>query len=76
MSEELDYYLMPEDAWEALVDTFGMAEGQEAIRRIVIKMGTFVQHNKIEVYLLPLILSKYGTKKKKKRWFSRKSTVG
>ncbi|KAL8582060.1 hypothetical protein ACOMHN_028041 [Nucella lapillus] len=54
--DELDYVLLPTQAWNKLVEWYGITKGQEAIERKVIEQGMFVKHCKVEVYLMDLKL--------------------
>ncbi|OPJ80763.1 ubiquitin carboxyl-terminal hydrolase 4 isoform A [Patagioenas fasciata monilis] len=54
--EELDYVLVPTEAWNKLVTWYGCIEGQQPIVRKVVEYGLFVKHYKVEVYLLELKL--------------------
>lgn len=54
--DELDYMLVPTEAWQKLVGWYGCLEGQQPIVRKVIEHGLFVKHCKVEVYLLELKL--------------------
>ncbi|KAI1890913.1 hypothetical protein AGOR_G00158490 [Albula goreensis] len=54
--DELDYVLMPTEAWNKLVRWYGCMEGQRPIVRKVVEYGMFVKHCKVEVYLLELNL--------------------
>ncbi|XP_051873896.1 ubiquitin carboxyl-terminal hydrolase 4 isoform X2 [Pristis pectinata] len=54
--DELDYVLVPTEAWNKLVDWYACIEGQEPIVRKVVEHGMFVKHCKVEVYLLELKL--------------------
>ncbi|XP_060080638.1 ubiquitin carboxyl-terminal hydrolase 15-like isoform X1 [Ylistrum balloti] len=54
--EELDYMLLPEEAWEKMLAWYGLTKDQEPIARGVIEQGTFVKHFKVEVYLLDVKL--------------------
>ncbi|KAJ8409354.1 hypothetical protein AAFF_G00235520 [Aldrovandia affinis] len=54
--DELDYVLMPSEAWCTLVEWYGCLEGQHPIVRKVVEYGMFVKHCKVEVYLLELNL--------------------
>lgn len=54
--DELDYVLFPVEAWEKLVNWYGVIEGQPAIARNVVEHGMFVKHCKVEVYLVELKL--------------------
>ena len=33
MINEMDYVLVPEEAWEKLVEKFGLSDGQQPVRR-------------------------------------------
>uniref|UniRef100_A0A672LV02 Ubiquitin carboxyl-terminal hydrolase n=1 Tax=Sinocyclocheilus grahami TaxID=75366 RepID=A0A672LV02_SINGR len=55
--DELDYVLVPTEAWNKLVSWYGCLEGQKPIIRKVVEHGMFVKHCKVEVYLLELNLS-------------------
>ncbi|XP_038628171.1 ubiquitin carboxyl-terminal hydrolase 4 isoform X1 [Tachyglossus aculeatus] len=54
--DELDYVLVPAEAWNKLVNWYGCIEGQQPIVRKVVEHGLFVKHCKVEVYLLELKL--------------------
>ncbi|KAG8128368.1 hypothetical protein E2320_015218 [Naja naja] len=54
--EELDYVLVPTEAWDKLATWYGCMEGQKPIVRKVVEYGLFVKHCKVEVYLLELKL--------------------
>uniref|UniRef100_A0A8C5H0Q9 Ubiquitin carboxyl-terminal hydrolase n=1 Tax=Gouania willdenowi TaxID=441366 RepID=A0A8C5H0Q9_GOUWI len=54
--DELDYVLVPTEAWNKLVDWYGCLDGQRPIVRKVVEHGMFVKHCKVEVYLLELNL--------------------
>ncbi|KAF4079160.1 hypothetical protein AMELA_G00189890 [Ameiurus melas] len=54
--DELDYVLVPTEAWRNLVSWYGCLEGQRPIVRKVVEHGMFVKHCKVEVYLLELNL--------------------
>ena len=49
---EQDYTLVPKEAWTELVSWYGLAEGQEPIERRVIQQSRFMDHLKVEVYLM------------------------
>ncbi|XP_064488064.1 ubiquitin carboxyl-terminal hydrolase 15-like isoform X2 [Ornithodoros turicata] len=55
--DELDYVLVPQEAWDKLVAWYGVTPGQDPLPRKVIEYGMFVKHCKVEVYLLELKLS-------------------
>ncbi|XP_054022957.1 ubiquitin carboxyl-terminal hydrolase 4 [Dryobates pubescens] len=54
--DELDYVLVPTEAWDKLVTWYGCIDGQQPIARKVVEYGLFVKHCKVEVYLLELKL--------------------
>ncbi|KAL0599870.1 Ubiquitin carboxyl-terminal hydrolase 4 [Plecturocebus cupreus] len=54
--DELDYVLVPTEAWNKLLNWYGCVEGQQPIVRTVVEHGLFVKHCKVEVYLLELKL--------------------
>ncbi|KAG7477995.1 hypothetical protein MATL_G00075790 [Megalops atlanticus] len=54
--DELDYVLVPTEAWNKLVLWYGCLNGQRPIVRKVVEHGLFVKHCKVEVYLLELNL--------------------
>ncbi|PVD25200.1 hypothetical protein C0Q70_15698 [Pomacea canaliculata] len=55
--DELDFVLVPAEAWNKLVSWYGLAPNQEPIGRSVIEQGMFVKHCRVEVYLMDLKLS-------------------
>ncbi|KAK3103303.1 hypothetical protein FSP39_018356, partial [Pinctada imbricata] len=54
--DQLDYMLLPKDAWDKMVSWYGLINGQEPIARKVIEQGMFVKHCKVEVYLMDVKL--------------------
>ncbi|XP_040437629.1 ubiquitin carboxyl-terminal hydrolase 4-like isoform X2 [Falco naumanni] len=54
--DELDYVLVPTEAWNKLVAWYGCIDGQQPIVRKVVEYGVFVKHCEVEVYLLELKL--------------------
>ena len=54
--EELDYWLLPEKAWQSLVKWYGIMDKQEPVARKVIEHGMYVKKLKVEVYLMDLNL--------------------
>ncbi|KAM9326758.1 ubiquitin carboxyl-terminal hydrolase 4 [Gastrophryne carolinensis] len=54
--DELDYVLVPTEAWDKLMHWYGCASGQQPIIRKVVEHGMFVKHCKVEVYLIELKL--------------------
>ncbi|XP_050414001.1 ubiquitin carboxyl-terminal hydrolase 4 isoform X1 [Patella vulgata] len=76
LSEDLDYMLLPGDAWNRLLSWYGIIPGQEPICRGVIEQGMFVKHCKVEVYLLELKLCENSNlDKTTAKQFSRSSTI-
>ena len=72
---KIDYVLVPEEVWTALVQEFGMAEGQMPISRKVIEEGGIVKYCTVEVNLFTLRLidsSKFDIVEKK---FSRADSL-
>uniref|UniRef100_A0A8C4R1T8 ubiquitinyl hydrolase 1 n=1 Tax=Eptatretus burgeri TaxID=7764 RepID=A0A8C4R1T8_EPTBU len=75
--DELDYVLVPTDAWNKLVSWYGFVEGQNPIARKVVEYGMFVKHCKVEVYLTELILCKDAeVENSLVRHFSKADTIG
>lgn len=74
--EDLEYVLLPVDGWNALVDTFGLTNGQMPISRKVIEQGKIVKHCKVEIYFIAFSLAENSrpseTVKKK---FSKNDTL-
>ena len=56
--EELNYILVPEEAWTELIKWYGLERGQDPIPRRVIIQGMFAEHPMVEVYLIVLRLSR------------------
>ncbi|XP_075704906.1 ubiquitin carboxyl-terminal hydrolase 4-like [Rhinoderma darwinii] len=54
--DELDYVLVPTEAWNKLMCWYGSVPGQQPIVRKVVEHGMFVKHCKVEVYLIELKL--------------------
>ncbi|KAI6661034.1 Ubiquitin carboxyl-terminal hydrolase 4 isoform X5 [Oopsacas minuta] len=52
--DEIDYKLVPKEAWYKLLSWYGISEGSMSIRRQVVEVGKFVKQCKIEVYPLEL----------------------
>ena len=57
--DELEYVLVPKEAWTKLLSWYGTTEGQKPIVRYVIAQGMFVKHGKVEVYMMDLKLCHY-----------------
>ncbi|KAK2169554.1 hypothetical protein NP493_1186g00003 [Ridgeia piscesae] len=54
--DEVDYNLMPDDAWKKLVMWYGIVNTDMVLSRKVIEQGMFMKHCKVEVYLVELKL--------------------
>ncbi|CAC5359253.1 Ubiquitin carboxyl-terminal hydrolase 4,Ubiquitin carboxyl-terminal hydrolase 15 [Mytilus coruscus] len=52
--DELDYQLVPLNAWNKLVSYYGLVDNQMPIERFVVEQGMFVKHCEIEVYRLEI----------------------
>lgn len=52
--ENSHFELVSSKGWEKLVKWFGMAEGQEPIKRTVIEHGLYTKERKVEIYPLEL----------------------
>ena len=52
MIDEMDYVLVPEEAWDMLVAEFGLkynlASTSPAVKRYVVEHGVFVKHFKVK----------------------------
>ncbi|MGH0174594.1 UNVERIFIED_CONTAM: hypothetical protein FKN15_002093 [Acipenser sinensis] len=74
--DELDYVLVPTEAWHKLMSWYGCVEGQRPIVRKVVEHGMFVKHCKVEVYLLELNLCENDNMDDLvKRHFSKADTI-
>ncbi|XP_022104012.1 ubiquitin carboxyl-terminal hydrolase 15-like [Acanthaster planci] len=74
--DDLDYVLLPTDAWEKLASWYGLKPNQESIMRKVVEYGMFVKHCKVEVYLMELKLSEHGNPEKYvSQQFSKADTI-
>ncbi|KAK1161467.1 ubiquitin carboxyl-terminal hydrolase 4-like [Acipenser oxyrinchus oxyrinchus] len=74
--DELDYVLVPTEAWHKLMGWYGCVEGQRPIVRKVVEHGMFVKHCKVEVYLLELNLCENDNMDDLvKRHFSKADTI-
>ena len=77
MVTDMDYTIMPESAWNKLVEAFGLTEGQNPVARKVIDSGMFVKHCKIEVYFMELKLAENSSMNDvRSAKFSRNDTLG
>ncbi|OQR71698.1 ubiquitin carboxyl-terminal hydrolase 4-like, partial [Tropilaelaps mercedesae] len=52
--EELDYALMPEEAWDKLVEWYGFVPNQAPIARTVVDYGMFLKNLRVEIYKMEL----------------------
>jgi ubiquitin carboxyl-terminal hydrolase 4/11/15 len=57
MMEELDYFILPETAWNKLTSWYGLEEQSTVIARKVVEHGMYMRHCKVEVYLLEFKLT-------------------
>lgn len=74
--DELDYMLLPMEAWNKLLNWYGSVQGQQPIVRKVVEHGMFVKHCKVEVYLIELKLSENNDPEKMvSRHFSKADTI-
>ncbi|KAH6929254.1 hypothetical protein HPB50_025374 [Hyalomma asiaticum] len=48
--DDLDFLLLPQEAWEKMVSWYGLMPGQSPLPRKVIEIGLFVKNCKVEVY--------------------------
>ena len=72
--KEKDYFLLPEAAWNQLVEWYNLTAASRPLQRMVIESGPY---NKIEIYPLKLKLSIHpSTDKLVTVPFSRGHTVG
>ncbi|MCG8623410.1 MAG: hypothetical protein MJE68_15635 [Proteobacteria bacterium] len=75
--EELDYFLLPESAWNKLTSWYGLLEQSTVIPRKVIEHGFYSKHPQVEVYLLEFKLTIHpNLNHSKHHSFSRGDTVG
>ena len=77
LMEGVDYELLPVEAWESLLNWYGMVDGSVPVPRIVQEHGQYVKSLKVEVYLTKLKLCRNSDMKDcvvKK--FSRNATLG
>ena len=77
MIDQLDYYLLPSEAWEKLSTWYGVSDGQMVLERKVIAQGLYVKHLKVEVYLKVVKLSLFTNQDKVElKKFSKASKLG
>ena len=75
--EGLDYSLVPEKAWQHLVEWYGLLDGSRPIPRKVVEYGLYMRHCRVEVYLLQFKLSlSWKLSEHTLKRFSRANTVG
>ena len=75
--DDLDYVLLPTEAWKKLAAWYSTLPNQEAIKRKVVEYGMFVKHCKVEVYLMELKLSEHGNPENYvSHQFSKADTIG
>jgi len=75
--DELDYNLVPEDAWFKLVSWYGVMSEEQTLPRKVVEHGMYVKSCKVEVYLMQLKLCQHSDPKTTvTRHFSKGDTVG
>jgi len=76
MIDEMDYVLVPQEAWQALVAKFGTGDGWQEVRRVVVEHGMFVKHCKVEVYYMQFQLADNATLEESvQRKFSKSDTL-
>ena len=69
--------LVPQEAWDKLMDWYSLADSQHPIARKVVEYGMFVKHCKVEVYLMELKLCENNTPDKYvTQQFSKADTIG
>ena len=75
--DELDYNLLPEEAWFKLTSWYGVISDQRALQRKVVEHGMYVKNCKVEVYLIGVKLSQHSDPNTLvPRQFSRGDTIG
>ncbi|XP_064399096.1 ubiquitin carboxyl-terminal hydrolase 4-like [Halichondria panicea] len=76
LMDELDYYLIPESAWNKLSKWYNHSSGSKVISRRAVEYGLYMKHCKVEVYLLEFKICIHPNLNDiKKREFSRADTV-
>ena len=77
LMEELDYFLLPESAWNRLISWYGLTCNSKVIARKVVVHGMYMKRCKVEVYLLEFKLVIYPDFNNiKPHSFSRADTIG
>ena len=59
-----DYKLINKEGWNELVNSFGIVNGQEPLKRSVIEHGLFSKETKVEIYPLHLKLCLFNSLEK------------
>ena len=76
MIDEIDYVLVPEEAWDILINKFGLSEGSVPVKRKVVEHGMFVKHCKVEVYFIEFQLAENSNlEETRKKKFSKSDTL-
>ena len=80
MIDEMDYVLVPEEAWEGLEKQFGVEDNMEGrstgVKRKVVEHGMFVKQFKVEVYYIEFQLAENSNlEETKKKKFSKSDTL-
>merc|ERR1719347_1827935 len=80
MIDEMDYVLVPEEAWDMLVAEFSLEDnlegGSTAVKRKVVEHGMFVKQFKVEVYYIEFQLAENSNlEEQKKKKFSKSDTL-
>lgn len=74
--ENIDFTVVPEEAWNSLVQWYTLTEGQEPIARKVIDQGIFNKNCNIEIYLIDLKLCHHSNiDSPETEYFSRMTTL-
>ena len=77
LMEELDYFLLPEAAWNTLTSWYDLSQSSSVIARKVVEHGTYMKHCRVEIYLLEFNLTVHpNIDNFKCHSFSRGDTVG
>ena len=75
--EDLDYNILPEEAWLRLVPWYGVVSEHQALPRKVAEHGMYLKSCKVEVYLMEFKLCwKSDPKTIVTRHFSKGDTIG
>ena len=68
MIDEMDYVLVPEEAWDMLVAEFGLQDNVEgtssAVKRKVVEHGMFVKQFKVRIFIEPFWSSIFCSRSK------------